>query len=518
MWPRRALRPYQLEPARALVEAVRRNLSLPTAQREGPNQFAVVFSRQAGKDEMTAQLLAYLLTLYREVGGQIVLAAPTQRQANISKERLWARLDHPFNAGFLASHEGYVVELGKANARFLSAAPSANVRGETASLLLVANEAQNIAQDRWDAVFDPMAASTNATTLFMGTVWTSNTLLARQMRHLRELERADGQQRVFLVDWQAVAQHVPAYGKRVKERIVQFGPEHPFIHTEYCLKELDGNGGLFGPERRALMAGSHPRLAAAEPGKIYALLVDVAGENEAGIEGEELRALAPRKDSTAVTVVEVLKDEVGTPIRGQVMKDEIGTPIRGQVMKDEVGTIPDFSSFIPHPSSFQPSYRVVQRYVWTGVKHTEVYGRLVGLARETWRAKYMVVDATGVGAPLASFLTGAFGRQAGQPVVVPFVFSAVSKSALGWDFCGVIDSGRFKDYAPDGADDTNWFWRQLAAVEYEVRPGPGQLLKWSVPDPALHDDLVMSVALVALLDKQDWRERTARQVADRLGW
>jgi hypothetical protein len=186
--------------------------------------------------------------------------------------------------------------MGQAEVRFLSAAPTSNARGETASLLLVANEAQDIEIDRWDAVFDPMAASTNAVTLFLGTVWTSTTLLARQMRHLRELEAQDGYKRVWLVDWEQVAKYVPAYGERVKARIAQFGENHPFIQTEYFLKELDGNGGLFGAERRALMVGSHRAARAAEAGKIYALLVDVAGENEAGLEGEELRALEPKKD------------------------------------------------------------------------------------------------------------------------------------------------------------------------------------------------------------------------------
>jgi hypothetical protein len=121
-----------------------------------------------------------------------------------------------------------------------------------------------------------MAASTNATTLFLGTVWTSNTLLARQMKHLRGLEAQDGYQRVFLVDWREVSKYVPAYGERVRARIEQFGENHPFIQTEYFLKELDGDGGLFGPDRRALMAGSHARVAAAAPGKVYAMLVDVA--------------------------------------------------------------------------------------------------------------------------------------------------------------------------------------------------------------------------------------------------
>jgi hypothetical protein len=283
LYPRQALRPYQVEVAQALVSAIRRNMLAPGEA--GPNQFAVVFSRQAGKDETTAQLLAYLLNIYRLIDAKVVMAAPTQRQATISRDRLCARLDSGLSRGWWSRHD-YIVRMGQAEVRFLSAAPTSNARGETASLLLVANEAQDIEIDRWDAVFDPMAASTNAVTLFLGTVWTSNTtLLARQMRHLRELEAQDGFKRVWLVDWEQVAKYVPAYGERVKSRIAQFGENHPFIQTEYFLKELDGNGGLFGAERRALMVGSHPRRESAEAGKIYALLVDVAGENEAGLGG-----------------------------------------------------------------------------------------------------------------------------------------------------------------------------------------------------------------------------------------
>lgn len=469
LWKSTALRPYQVTPAQAIVQAV---INRQRGIGGTPNEFAVVFSRQAGKDEMVAQLLAYLLNIYHQQGGQIVLAAPTLRQANISKARLLERLDNPLNQTTLRQRDGYIVGLGKANARFLSAAPTSNARGETANLLLVANEAQDIDPARWDAVFDPMAASTNATTLFLGTVWTARTLLSRQMRYLRQLEAADGLQRLFLVDWQGVAQHVPAYGERVTAQIRQFGAGHPFVQTEYFLKELDGTGGLFNSERQALMQGSHSRQICAEPGKFYALLVDVAGESEQqGLTPNS----NPRRDSTAVTVVQV--EPPANDFRANSAQDS---------------------------SSGQATYKVVARYVWTGLAHPDLYQRLLGLAKETWQARYVVVDATGIGAPVASFLDKALPGK-----VIPFVFSQQSKSKLGWDFCGLIDSGRYKEYAPDGASDTALFWRQLGAVEYTVRAGPGHLLAWSVPDPLLHDDLVMSAGLAAVLETVDWRPRRA---------
>ena len=57
---RTPLRPYQLEPARAIVDSVLHDRGLT---------FAVMMSRQAGKNELSGQLEAYLLNLYRLPGG-----------------------------------------------------------------------------------------------------------------------------------------------------------------------------------------------------------------------------------------------------------------------------------------------------------------------------------------------------------------------------------------------------------------------------------------------------------------
>jgi hypothetical protein len=55
----------------------------------------------------------------------------------------------------------------------------------------MANEAQDIDPVIWDARFDPMAASTNATTLFMGTVWDRS--LTASLAVCRSSERPDGE-------------------------------------------------------------------------------------------------------------------------------------------------------------------------------------------------------------------------------------------------------------------------------------------------------------------------------------
>jgi hypothetical protein len=459
--PTYRLREYQLGPARVIAESVTERLG---------RQFAVVFSRQAGKDELLAQLIAWLLTRYQVMGGSIVVAAPTRTpQANISRDRVLDRLQRSaLTAGKVRTRDGYIVEVGQASARFLSADEGANPRGQTASLLLVANEAQDIDPAIWDARLDPMAASTNATTVFMGTVWDKVGLLHRQMEHLASLEAREGVRHVYKVPWPEVSAELPAYGERVRARSAQFGPPHPFIRTEYELEVLDGEGGLFPPQRIAQLQGSHPRLHRAEPGKRYAGLLDIAGEEEEG-SGPEAFDNASRRDSTALTIVQV---ETG-----------------GREL---------------------PLYRVVDRMAWTGTKHVALYEQLVDLARNVWKLSALVVDATGVGAGVASFLADQLGKGPRPVIVEPFVFTGKSKSDLGWAFVGLIDGGRIKEYADDGAGITRIYRHQLVACTYEVLPGPGKLLRWSVPANRGHDDLLISTALTARLDQIDWRDRTAR--------
>ena len=460
--PDRPLRAYQVEAASAVLESILTGRG---------DQFAIVFSRQAGKDEMLAQLLALMLLRRSHLGGTAVVAAPTLRpQALISRDRLRDRLlANPLTAPLTRAEGTATLSVGKARATFLSAARTANARGQTAGLALIANEAQDIDPARWDAVFDPMAASTNATTIFLGTVWSRNTLLARQMRHLRAMEAEDGRKRVFLVPWQRVAEDVPAYGDRVRARMAHLGERHPFVRTEYFLEELDGENSLFPPQRLAQMMGEHPRQHRATPGRRYALLLDVAGEEESG--GDQLAfgmETSSRRDSTALTVVEV---DTSSRVDGRA------------------------------------TYRVVDRRVWTGVRHALLHDQLVDLARTTWRASWVVVDATGIGAGLASFLDASLQRHGIR--VSPFLFTGASKSRLGWDFVGMIESGRYKEYADDGDAVTSEWWKQARATTYDIRNGPGNVLRWSVPEGAGHDDLVMSAALIAALDEMDLRRRIA---------
>jgi hypothetical protein len=204
------------------------------------------------------------------------------------------------------------------------------------------------------------------------------------------------------------------------------------------------------------------------------MAIDLAGEDEN--DGQDIEALAnPARDSTALCLVEVDMDSLNDP---------------GLLL---------------------PSYRIVYRQSWIGVKHTMLYGQILNLAT-TWNVKFLITDATGVGAGITSFLARSLGDK-----VIPYVFNSRTKSDLGWAFLALIDSGRLQDYADpeDGLSLSKLhkeFFQQLIATQYEIVPGPDKKIKWGVPDGTrdltsgelIHDDLVLSAALLAVLDDQSW--------------
>jgi hypothetical protein len=452
----RPLRDYQLRPAHAILDSVLNQRGM---------SFAVVFSRQAGKNELSGQLEAYLLNLFRRRGGFIVKAAPTYKPQMInSKLRLEGILDNEWNRRYVRRREGYMIFLGQAACVFLSADPTSSVVGATASILLECDEAQDVEEAKWEVDFTPMAASTNATRVYYGTVWTSKTMLARIVRELRKEEQADGRERVFLVTWEEVAKEVPAYGEYVRREIARKGRHHPLIKTQYYLEEIDSEGRMFDDRRQALMQGDHARYHNPDMDKVYAATLDVAGEDEEKT-GDELRAAKPRKDSTVATIFEV----------------DLST------LKDALLAA--------------PSYKVVDAFCDTGTKHTRLYGQLRAYF-EHWAVRHIVADASGVGAGLVSFLSSrnAFGAR-----VIPFQFSPPKrKSDLGWDFLTVVETGRFKMFRDDGSADWSAFWLQVDECRYEVSEGEEKRMKWGVVDPAVHDDGLLSAALVAELDKVKW--------------
>lgn len=481
------LRRYQLEAANAIVDSVLRQQGL---------SIVVMFPRQSGKNMLQAQLEVYLMALLGRQGAEMVKLSPTYQPQSLNAMR---RLETALQANYLTHSQwhksaGNHYRFKNAHLTFLSAAPGSNIVGATASTLLQLDEAQDIGIEKYDKQIAPMAASTNATRVFWGTAWTGQTLLARELRAARQAETRDGIRRVFHLTAEQVRAEVPAYGHFVDDQVARLGRSHPMVRSQFFSEEIDFASGLFTPARLSLMVGNHPAQSYPDSGKNYAMLVDLAGEDEqvrqVSFTGDASESLAnPNRDATAVTVV------------------EIDLSLMGEVLPGK------------------PRYRVVQRYLWQGEKHGTLYQRLLHLAQH-WGVEKMIVDASGVGAGVCSFLRDRLGER-----VIPLAFNRQVKSKLGWGFLAVIDTGRFQDFR-SSQDNYNkagpnnplaWqmmneqdrlqalFQRQLQAVTCEASIGPERWLKWSVPDGTadplgglLHDDLVISAAMTAILDEQEW--------------
>lgn len=479
------LREYQISVARVVAESV--------IFRQGKS-FVVMFPRQSGKNELQAQIETYLLTLLSQIDCEIVKISPTWKPQSLNAMRRLQRVleNNILVQSMWKKESGYIYKIGKARIFFFSGSPEANIVGATAGHLLEVDEAQDVLVSKFDKDIAPMAASTNATRVFWGTAWTSDTLLARELRAAKDAEKRDGLRRVFVLTAEDVAKEVPAYGVFVSEQVAKLGRNHPMIKSQFFSEEIDGEGGLFPESRRALMVGLHEKQVQPSAGKVYAMLIDVGGEEESQTDGHgqakgqgqargygqakgQGQALPlrenetnARRDATALTVVEV---DLGS------LQDEL---IKA------------------------PTYKVMFRKLWVGVQHTKIYGEILALAK-LWGVKKLVVDATGVGAGLASFLDRAL-----PGIVIQFKFNSATKSQLGWDFLSVVDTGRFKDYAPADSDQT-LFFEQLEACQYAITPGVDRRMKWGVPDGMrnssgefVHDDLIISAALCSVLDKEPW--------------
>lgn len=453
------LRPYQLEAAKAVLDSIK----------EGAGRsIVIIFSRQSGKDELSANLKAYLLSRFHATEAGIVEVNPTYKPQTINAiTRLDDRLSGNIVTRFAwKKRSDYMRFFGRATVSFLSGNSKAQVVGAVASLLLIVNEAQDIQPAVYDKKFAPMAASTNATRVFMGTVWNSQTLLARELRAAREAEARDGIRRVFMYTADDVRSIWPAYGQYVDAEIAKLGRQHPLVKTQYFNEELDAQIGMFNAARRALMKGDRSPLNADESTRIWGescvFTIDVAGQDEASFHGGEEDYLKnPGRDAVTLTIHSVDLSQLRT----------LQAPI----------------------------FRAVHREQWTGLNHITVFGKLMALA-DLWKPQFIVVDATGVGEGLWAMLDHRY-----QSKVIPVKFNANKKSEIGYKFMGMIETGRFRDCA--GGIPANQVEEQYANCVSEVLIGPQKTLRWSVPEGRrnsegmlIHDDIVVADALITQVD------------------
>ena len=212
------------------------------------------------------------------------------------------------------------------------------------------------------------------------------------------------------------------------------------------------------------MQGVHPRLSNPEEGKTCLAGIDLAGER-IGVPGNSPNFCGDSQDSTAIPIAEMDSTRMG------------------QVRLAD------------------PTQKVVEHYQWTGIPHSQLYGQMVGVI-EKWNCHRVLVDATGIGQPVASFLKAQLGSK-----IIPFTFTQQSKSAMGFELLALVNSGRLKIYQQDGSPEYKELFWQLEHARAQYRPN--QTMNFYVDPSEGHDDFLISLALVAEAAKY-WSPRTAK--------
>ena len=122
--------------------------------------------------------------------------------------------------------------------------------------------------------------------------------------------------------------------------------------------------------------------------------------------------------------------------------------------------------------------------------------------KNVWHCRKVVIDATGVGQPVSSFLRQSLGSP-----VAPFIFTQASKSELGFSLLAAINSGRLKMYAGDGSAECQEFWFEMERAKSHYRPS--HTMNFYVDASQGHDDFLMSLALLVEAANQ-YEPRSAR--------
>ena len=414
----------------------------------------VMFPRQAGKNEVSAMLVAMLLTRHHEPGGSVIVCAPSLHpQAQLSFERTVRLVRAQVRMNLPPPRlEGNTIRCGAASATFLSGMPEANVAGHTASIALIGDEAQDLDADWFNRQFKPMTASTGASTVLFGTPWQGGSLLEEAVERNRErdarFEGVTGKYRNgwdpfhHQVSWGRVAQENKAYGRFVRQERERLGATHPIFLSQYELVSVADEKRLLSPSLLWALEGAFGPLDAPVEGERYAGGLDFAGEGAKG-------------DATVLTI--------------------------GRVMDE--------------------ACEVVHIESWRGASFDTVLSAVVAAARH-WGLSRLVCDQTGIGAPLVAQLAKKL-----HGIVSPLPFTLKSKSQLGFELIADAEMGRLRIAPATSAHPAfGVLWDELRICLSE--PHRDGTLRWGAPSGA-HDDHVVSLALCLRASKSVKEPRIA---------
>lgn len=456
------LRDYQLQWARHVYNSA---LSHTT------ETIVVEMARQSGKNEGSSHIETALCAARARDGGEIVKTAPTWKPQIVnSKRRFETRAKQieqrlPFLK--YRGTQGYIIECNNSAIQFLSAAPTADVVGATASLLLIVDEAQDVEKDKFDKDFSPMRSSTGAPVVFYGTTWTTDTLLYRA---IEDLDRGRANGKYYRIPWDVVANEVPKYGDFVQTEIDRLGKDHPLIRTQYLLIPLESGGRMLSDQQLRQIVGTHERRHFRENEMLIVAGLDFAGSDESAGDLETIMTTGGKRDSVTLTIASVI-----------------------------------WKNIKPGETTQWPLVRVLDRYEWVNVRPDALHDTLVDIIDNKWQANRVHCDATGIGETSTAFLRAALPYGAGRVFGQKFDAGWATHSRLAYNFIAQVNASRFQDFRPKPGIDPIVIARAEHAITHDValhawyqrgharlEARPNQRVRAYVPDGEGHDDILIA--------------------------
>jgi hypothetical protein len=227
-----------------------------------------LFSRQSGKSETVANTIVCAMVMFPRLakiypdllgkfkrGVWVGAFAPTDGQTDIIYGRIVSRLSSDLAVEFLQDPEiadklvkvpGKVPTFKLKNCgSFVSrqtAHPRAKIEGRTYHIILI-DECQEADEKVVNKSIAPMGASTNATTVYIGTPTYTKGVFYRQIQqNKREATKRGTKTSHFEADWKEVAKWNPNYKKFVEKEIARIGEDSDEFRLSYRLHWLLDKG------------------------------------------------------------------------------------------------------------------------------------------------------------------------------------------------------------------------------------------------------------------------------------
>jgi len=477
--------PYQITPAARLVESV--------LLHEGATVTAL-FSRQSGKTELTAAILAALAILlptfandqeferdwrfnltdeqgrYRgfKKGVSIGIYAPKLEQAQIQFRRLMK--DLKTNTAMEVLDElGIEVDTWNRDTirltngseiRACSASEQSKVEGSTHDILAL-EEAQDISSRKIKKSLRPMIAATKGTTMAVGTATTQKGEFHATIKSNMEKRLQGGKQNHFEYNWRTAAAYNSLYGDFVKQEIEHYGADSDEVRMAYECEWVLERGQFVTPDQIfapivCIKSGRYSLL-----GKADANLYQAAGID-----------FGKGQSSTVVTVVEVDWDD--------------------PTICQEV------ESFSSDGCAYFEAYTksIIDWLEIQGDNYEIQFAAIVDYLQKIPNLQRLCVDATGLGAVLLDRLITEIGADV---EIEGVVLTAPKKSEAYKIFHTDIVSGRFQ-YPAGTEAQTDKRWKRFVHQMLDLQKSyTGDLMKCHCPDEKTARDDYCDSAMLANL-------------------